>query len=532
MPSAPLPPNEAERLAALHTYHVLDTAYEDAFDSIARLAAQLVGCPISTVSLVDAERQWFKSSVGWSVTQGPRTLAFCAHTILDGSRPLVVTDATKDARFSDNACVTGEPFIRSYLGVPLVNPEGHALGTLCVIDKVARDFNTADIEIMTTLAGTVMTTLELRRSIGRLRAKTLIADDRLADIVEASPTALALVRTDGRIKHINKHAEQMFGYGRGELIDQPIERLMPGRFHASHVGLRSEFMRTETYRRTTDRRDLVGLRKDGVEFPVEIGLNVGEIEGERFVLAGIIDITEQREIERERERRRQELTRSNADLEEFAYVVSHDLKAPLRGIAHLAEWITEDIGTSASADTLENLRLLDERVKRLQTLQDALLSYARVGRINSAIEDVDIADLVSDIATLLAPPTGFVVACETPTPVLRARRAPLRVVLENLIGNALKHHDRAEGRVVVSARERGEMMEFRVTDDGPGIPPQYHDRIFTIFQTLGNRGDAQAGGIGLAIVKRQVESHGGAVRVESAPPARGTTFVFTWKDTA
>jgi signal transduction histidine kinase len=180
----------------------------------------------------------------------------------------------------------------------------------------------------------------------------------------------------------------------------------------------------------------------------------------------------------------------------------------------------------------DNLKLLQGRATRLQVLLDELLAYSRVGRVGSPVEDVDIAEVVRDVAALLAPPAGFVVACEGEMPVLRTHRTPLRVVLENPIGNALKHHDRAAGRVTVAMRMADGVVEFRVGDDGPGIPPRFHNRFFAMFQTLANRDSVESSGIGLAIVKKMVLRHGGEVRVESAPPARGATFVFTWRDAA
>ncbi|MGG5807887.1 sensor domain-containing diguanylate cyclase [Falsiroseomonas sp. CW058] len=173
MPPAPLPPNEAERLAALRSYDILDTVCEDTFDDIARLAAQLTDCPIAVVSLVDAERQWFKAHVGLDARETPRDMAFCAHAILDPGQPLAVTDATRDPRFADNPLVTGAPDIRAYLGVPLVNAEGQALGTLCVIDTAPHDFDMCKTGVVRSLARTVVTTLELRRAMIQVRSMAL-----------------------------------------------------------------------------------------------------------------------------------------------------------------------------------------------------------------------------------------------------------------------------------------------------------------------------------------------------------------------
>ena len=116
-------------------------------------------------------------------------------------------------------------------------------------------------------------------------------------------------------------------------------------------------------------------------------------------------------------------------------------------------------------------------------------------------------------------------------PVIRTHRTPMNVVLQNLVSNALKHHDRTEGCITLRVRKIDDIIEFRVTDDGPGIEPRFQDRVFTIFQTLKSRDDVESSGIGLAIVKKKVEIHGGRIWIESAPPARGTTFVFTWRET-
>lgn len=361
---------------------------------------------------------------------------------------------------------------------------------------------------------------------------SLSDEDRVARIVEASPTALVLVGQSGRIEMVNGQAERMFGYDRAELHGQPLELLLPERFRGGHVGLRNGFFTNMSSRMMGEGRDLYGLRKDGTEFPLEIGLNPIDSGGEQMVLAGIIDVTTQRETEREKEQQRRELARSNADLEEFAYAVSHDLKAPLRAISHLVQWIGDDIKETANSETLESLTLLQGRVARMQMLLDGLLAYSRIGHSNSPIEDVDIAEVVREVAAMLAPPPGFIITCEGTMPVVHTHRMPIQVVLENLIGNGLKHHDRSEGRITVSARLVDGVTEFRVSDDGPGIQAEFHERIFIMFQTLASRDDVESSGIGLAIVKKKVQSHGGQIWVESDPPARGTTFVFTWKEAA
>lgn len=166
--SAPFPVNESARLRALHEYAVLDSGAEQAFDDIARLAAFVCKTPISLVSLIDADRQWFKAKVGLEVSETPREHAFCAHAILQPSETMIVPDAAQDARFAANPLVTGAPHIRFYMGVPLVTPTGEALGTLCVIDRAPRRLDTEQMEVLSALARQVVSQLELRRSLKTL----------------------------------------------------------------------------------------------------------------------------------------------------------------------------------------------------------------------------------------------------------------------------------------------------------------------------------------------------------------------------
>ena len=159
---SPVPSNEAERLAALKAYHILDTGTEQSYDDITTLAAHICEVPIAMISLVDEARQWFKSRLGVDQQQTPREVAFCAHAIFKNGN-FIVRDATRDRRFADNALVTGEPHIRFYAGIPLINPEGLALGTLCVIDHQPRRLSAAQLNALQALSRQVMALLELRR---------------------------------------------------------------------------------------------------------------------------------------------------------------------------------------------------------------------------------------------------------------------------------------------------------------------------------------------------------------------------------
>jgi len=254
----------------------------------------------------------------------------------------------------------------------------------------------------------------------------------------------------------------------------------------------------------------------------------------RDILVHAVEVTEQVRARHEVERKAEELGRlarqleaSNRELDQFAYVASHDLKAPLRGIANLASWIEEDLGEEVKEDTREHLELLRGRVHRMEGLIDGVLQYSRAGRVRDEPEPVDVGALLHEVVDLLAPPEHVEVRVADGMPRLLTERLPLQQVFMNLIGNALKYNSSPEPRVWVEARDLGQAHEFSVSDNGPGIAPEYHDRIFGIFQTLQARDKVEGTGIGLSLVKKLVESRGGTIRVESAEGA-GATFRFTW----
>jgi signal transduction histidine kinase len=216
--------------------------------------------------------------------------------------------------------------------------------------------------------------------------------------------------------------------------------------------------------------------------------------------------------------------RSARDLEQFAYMASHDLKAPLRGIAHLAVWIREDLGEQIAPSVAENLALLQGRVVRMEALINGLLEYARAGRSPRVVEQVDTHALVSETVELLSLGDGAAVQIADPMPVLLTLRAPLQQVWMNLLSNAFKH---GGPKVECAAADFGEQWCFSVRDHGPGIPDRYHERAFALFQTLSPRDRVEGAGIGLAIVRKLVEAEGGKVWIEGEPDA-GAKFCFTW----
>ena len=216
----------------------------------------------------------------------------------------------------------------------------------------------------------------------------------------------------------------------------------------------------------------------------------------------------------------------NQELDQFVYVSSHDLKAPLRAIANLSEWIEEDLEGQLPEEGQRHMHLLRKRVQRMDALINGLLEYSRVGRAKVPVETVNVGVLLAEVIDLLAPPLNFIVEVAL-MPTIQTRRLPLSQVFSNLISNAIKHCDHLDARIQITVDVRDDFCEFAVSDNGPGIAPEHQNKIFTIFQTLDARDKTENTGIGLSIVKKLVELEGGKVWVESTL-GQGAKFIFTW----
>lgn len=357
------------------------------------------------------------------------------------------------------------------------------------------------------------------------RARFEASDLRFRATIEYAPMAMVMIDRDGTIVLVNSETERLFQYDRAELLGKPIETLVPERFRDAHVPARAEFLAEPKARRMGSGRDLYARRKDGGEFPVEIGLNPLLTDEGVFVLSAIADVTERKRYESKIESYARELERSNRELDRFAYSASHDLKAPLRAVDSLATFVLEDSAASVSEESRSDLLLMRQRIKRMERLLDDLLDYSRVGRERGDRERVDLDEVVASIVEMIEPPAGFEVVTRD-LPTVETDRAPLAQVLQNLIGNAIKHHDREQGRIQVDGRVVGNELQVSIADDGPGIEPEFHDRVFRMFQTLRPRDEVDGSGMGLAIVKKTLEFRGGGIELHSE--GRGTAFRIRW----
>jgi PAS domain S-box-containing protein len=321
-----------------------------------------------------------------------------------------------------------------------------------------------------------------------------------------------------RFFYVNQGAVDQLGYSRDELLSMTPLEIKPEFDEAQFRAMIAPLVAGE---RSLHQFETLHLHKDGRKLPVEITLQyLEDSETPAHFVAVVRDISERRRAALALEER-------NRELDQFAYVTSHDLKAPLRGIANLAQWIEEDLGEQISPEVCEHLKLLRGRVQRMEGLINGLLQYSRVGRTEAVIEQVDVGALLREVIDLLDPPAGFTLELASDLPSLWTSRLLLERVFANLLENALKHGQRPDLTVSITAERIGPLYTFRVTDNGQGIAPRYHERIFGIFQTLAARDSVEGSGLGLALIKKIVGHQGGRIWVESDLGA-GASFAFTW----
>jgi PAS domain S-box-containing protein len=372
-------------------------------------------------------------------------------------------------------------------------------------------------------AGNVVGASKIMRDISQRKR----ADERFRMVVEAAPNAMLMADRDRRITLVNRNAEALFGYSRAELLGQPLELLIPQRFRERHPELVANYFAAPQARAMGAGRELYGLRKDGSEVPIEIGLNPIETSIGLFTLASIIDITERKRAEDELRRNNAELEQMNKELDDFVYTASHDLRSPLNGVSTVVQWILDDDAT-LTAESRARLGLIHGRIERMKRLLNDIRDYARAGQsAELAALPLSAAALVADVAATTHVPAGFSIRCDPSLETAQVTRFPLAQVLHNLISNAIKHHDRETGIVTVSVESGGPRLRFSVTDDGPGIPKAYREAVFEMFKTLKPRDEVEGSGMGLALVRKIVGRLGGECGIEEAH-GRGAVVWFDW----
>lgn len=346
--------------------------------------------------------------------------------------------------------------------------------------------------------------------------------------VDAAPNALVVVNDEGRIAFVSQQTERLFGYGRKELIGQPVGLLIPERFRAGHDAFRQAFRRNPEARVMGAGRDLCGRCKDGTEVPVEIALNAIATPTGTLVLASLFDIRKRKRALAQLEKKQSELQRSNQDLEQFAYVASHDLQEPLRAISGFVEILEKRYVQQLDARAKEYIGHVVDGCNRMRALIDDLLAFSRIGRIEGKVRtancEASLAAAMANLSSSIAESGAQIT--KGALPVVGVEPSHITMLFQNLIGNALKFRQPSQApQIHVEARTEQGRARFSVADNGIGIAPEHFERIFRVFQRLHTRNEYPGTGIGLAICKRIVEHNGGTISLESSPGA-GTTFHF------
>ncbi|MBS1594370.1 MAG: PAS domain S-box protein [Bacteroidetes bacterium] len=355
------------------------------------------------------------------------------------------------------------------------------------------------------------------------------AENRFRRMLESAPDAMVIVNQEGKIRLVNEQAEKVFGYTRGELIGQPIEILIPDRFEASHPSRRQEYFARPQIRTMGMDLELYGRRKNGEEFPVEISLSPLETEEGLWVSSAIRDISEKKLDHLALRDYARKLEVTNNNLEQFAYVASHDLQEPLRTITNFVTMFQEKQQGKLDKDSEIYLDYIVNASERMKALIRDLLMYSRVGR-HHVTESIDTAEVVNAVLQELhtsVQESGAQVTVGF-LPVLRANKAELHELFLNLISNAIKYSKPGiAAQISIEARAENSHWLFAVKDNGIGIDKAYSERVFVIFQRLHNQNQYSGTGVGLATCRKIIELHGGRIWLESAP-GEGTTFYFTF----
>lgn len=492
-----LPADEARRLQVLIDLDLLDSAPDERYDRITRQAARLFDVPTALVSLVDAERQWFKSRVGMALEETPRSSSFCAHAIRQDD-VMVVRDACQDERFAHNPLVRGDGGIRFYAGSPIEVGDGMRIGTLCIIDTVPREFGPEQRTLLRDLAGIVaneVAALELKAAAER--------DRRSAHLVQALlehlPDGVLLFDQDGGIASCNPAAERTFGAPCRVLAGLPALAL---------IGIQPKVVA----RLETDVR-----RPDGGSFAAELSIAEMTLDGRAYLVGTVRDVAWHR-AEQERVRA------ANQRRHDYFRTASHELRTPMASVLGFSELLlTREFDAATGRELID---IIHRQATRMIGLVNQMLDLARIDSGGSAQmrpAPLDLAQVLDQVKAGLddAAQAGRIVL--QPAPAMPSVLAdPLRVqqALANIVANALAYS--APGSqvgigIARAVRDGRSGVAVSIADRGVGMTAEQQRQLFDAFWRAGALPDVPGNGLGMTIVREIVAVHGGQLEVESTP---------------
>lgn len=524
----PLPIDENARLSALYRYQILDTPPEDAFERIVRLTEKVFQVPIVLVTFVDAGRQWFKACQGLDITETSRDVSFCAHAIL---RPevMVVEDALTDERFRSNPLVTGEPHIRFYAGAPLVTPDGHRLGTLCIIDREPRSLTPSQKAMLADLAALVMDELDLRLEVQQRRRveRALQASERrYRGLVEHATDWIWEIDADNRFTYVSPSVTKLLGYDPEELVGMPLRRVVAPEDASRSADLLARCRREQA----AFSLEMIHLRhRDGHDVYAELSGTPVDGRGAEGSIQGIAhDVSVHHEAEASLQLA---LDRAHAlsDLKSrFVSIVSHEFRGPLTAIQVAAEVLQQLTRETATPRIQAQTERIQRSILRLTDLIDDVLDLGSLEGVErrTLADTIDVAEslrqLAADVQIGLDTEHRFEIAVPDAAVRLRTDAGLFRLIFSNLFSNALKYS--ASGSTVrVDVQADGSDVVIAVGDEGIGIPEADLPELFGPFYRASNAAETRGTGLGLSIVKQAVELCGGSVDVASVL-GEGTVF--------
>ena len=364
-------------------------------------------------------------------------------------------------------------------------------------------------------------TRELNSAIADVRENEL----RFRTLIELAPFAIVVIDRAGHIRLASAAAYRMFGVDEGDLLERSVDDFLPEELGVKHIG---DFDQDPEPRMLGLSRPLDAHRLDGTRIPVEIGLSPAYVDGQQMIVAFVSDISERRAAELLAAERAESLEQSNQELEQFAYVASHDLREPLRMISSYLGLLSRRYTGQLDDDADEFIHFAVDGAARMSGMIEDLLQYSRIGTQGGELHPTNSGEALSEVLRDLsmAIEEGEAQIEVGDMPWVMADSTQLRRLLSNLIGNALKYRGEAIPEISIHSEFKNSRWEFTISDNGIGIDPEFHDRIFRIFQRLHGRGEYSGSGLGLAVCRKIVERHGGQIWVESRPLG-GSLFVFT-----
>ena len=557
---APIPATEPERLEALASYDILDTPREPEFDDLTRIASYVCGTPIAVISLIDDERQWFKSAVGMDgASETPREHSFCAHAILENEM-LVIPDTLEDARFKDNPLVLSGPAVRFYAGAPLVTEEGLALGTLCVADNTPRELTNEQRALLSALARAVVSRMAERRKLAEL-SRTIMERDQVQEELDRffnlSVDMLCVTDFDYKLKRLNPAWTKTLGHSREETLGTSyMDYVHPDDLEATlAVGKNleegSNLFSFENRNRCADGsykwlhwtatasveegriyaagRDITGRRHAEEELrryahEIEEAKHAEEANAAR--LSQLVGELDQARSEAE------DATRAKS---EFLANMSHEIRTPMNAIIGMTELV---LGTELTDEQHRNLETVKDSAESLLELLNDILDFSKIEARRLELEEISFSlretvNSTTKILEMRAREKGLEltskIGADVPDPLVGDPKR-LRQILVNLLGNAVKFTERGGVTLRVVVEDKSEetvKLHFSVTDSGIGIDGDKKELIFEAFAQGSSSVARRYGGtgLGLAISSQLARLMGGNLWLDSAN-SEGSTFRF------